>query len=190
MTSELITGYLTGLRRYLPAGIADEAAGGLIDTYEQHVAAGAADNDAAHAAIADFGDLATVIGEYIRQAPGRRAARLLLATGPIAGTCWAAGLVTSHAWTWPIPGIARLAFGTILVMAVLALLSAATSRHSYKRTRLALAAGPIFAALDATAVTVAMIAAPALTGVLLIAMVVSVGRIALTVRMLPWLAAR
>ncbi len=104
MTSKLITGYVAGLRRGLPARVADEAVGGLLDTYEQNLAAGAAEQDAARAAVADFGDLETVVGEFTRQAPGRRAARLLLATGPVAGGCWAAALLTSRAWTWPAPG--------------------------------------------------------------------------------------
>ena len=75
MTSPLITSYLTGLRRSLPAPVADEAADGLIETYEQHLATGAGDQLAARAALADFGDLAMVVGEYTRQAPGRRAGR-------------------------------------------------------------------------------------------------------------------
>jgi hypothetical protein len=189
MTSPLITSYVTGLRRSLPAPVADEAADGLIETYEQHLATGAADQQAARAALADFGDLAMVVGEYTRQAPGRRTARLLLATGPAAGACWAAGLVTSRAWTWPVPGAARLAFGAILLATVLVLLAAATSRHSYQRTRLALLAAPALIALDATAVAVALTFAPALTPVLLIATTVSLGRIAVTARTLHRLTA-
>ncbi len=90
MTSPQITGYITGLRRSLPGPVADEAADGLTETYQQHLAAGASDHQAARAALADFGDLAMVVAEYTRQAPGRRAARLLLASGPAAGACWAA----------------------------------------------------------------------------------------------------
>src|SRR5579875_2062573 len=70
MTSPLITGYVAGLRRDLPARMADEAASGLLDTYEQHLAAGAGEHEAARDAVADFGDLATVVGEFTRQAPG------------------------------------------------------------------------------------------------------------------------
>ena len=184
MTSPLITGYLTGLRRSLPAPVADEAADGLIETYEQHLAAGAGDQQAARAALADFGDLAIVVGEYTRQAPGRRAARLLLATGPVVGTCWAAALVSSRAWTWP------LAFGAALLLAVLLLLAAATSRHGYQRTRLAIIASPVIIALDATAVAIALTAAPALTPALLIAMALSLSRIAVTTQALHRLAAR
>ena len=117
MTSPLIAGYVAGLHRRLPAAIADEAADGLIETYEHHLASGAGEQAAAHAALAEFGDLATVVGEFTRQAPGRRAARLLLATGPVAGACWAAALILSRAWTWPVPAAARLGFGAVLLLA-------------------------------------------------------------------------
>ena len=153
MTSPLITDYVAGLHRRLPGAIADEAADGLIETYEHHLASGAGDQEAARAALAEFGDLALVVGEFTRQAPGRRIARLLLATGPVAGSCWAAALILSRAWTWPVPATTRLGFGAALLLAVLALLAAATSRHSYRRTRLAAAASPVILALDATAVT-------------------------------------
>ena len=108
MTSPLIAEYVTGLHQSLPADIADEAATGLIDTYQDHLDSGASDQVAAHAALAEFGDLTMVVGEFTRQAPGRHAARLLLATGPVVGAGWAAALVLSRAWTWPVPATARL----------------------------------------------------------------------------------
>ena len=190
MTSPLIGGYVAGLHRKLPAGIAGEAADGLAETYQHHLASGAGDQEAARAALAEFGDLALVVGEFTRQAPGRRAARLLLATGPAAGGCWAAALVLSHAWTWPVPAMLPISLGATLALAVLALLAAATSRHSYRRTRLAAAAGPLLLALDATAVAAVMAAAPALTPALSIAVTVSLSRIAVTASMLPRRAAR
>jgi hypothetical protein len=190
MTSPLIADYVAGLHRRLPAGLADEAADGLTETYQHHLAAGAGEQEAARAALAEFGDLATVVGEFARQAPGRRAARLLLATGPAAGGCWAAALVLGRAWTWPVPAAARLSFGAVLLLAVLTLLAAATSRHSYQRTRLAMLVSPVILFLDATAVAAAAIAAPALTLALGAAVAVSLGRIAFTAWMLPRLAAR
>jgi len=190
MTSLLITGYVAGLRRRLPAGLADEVVGGLVETYEHHLATGAGDAEAARAALADFGDLATVVGEFTRQSPGRRAARLLLATGPAAGACWGAALILSRAWTWPVPATARLSFGAALLLAVVLLLAAATSRHSYRRTRLTAAACSVLLVLDVTAVAAAVLAAPALTSALAIAVAVSLSRIALTAWTLPRLAAR
>ena len=190
MTSPPIAGYVAGLHRRLPAALADEAADGLIETYEHHLASGAGQQAAAHAAVAEFGDLETVVGEFTRQAPARRAARILLATGPVAGACWAAALFFSHAWTWPVTVAVRLSFGTVLLLAVLALAAAATSRHSYQRTRLTVAASPVILVLDATAVAAVALAAPALTAALGIAAGVSLGRIAFTAWTLPRLAAR
>jgi hypothetical protein len=190
MTSPMIAGYLVGLHQRLPVAIADEAADGLIETYEHHLASGAGQQAAARAAVAEFGDLETVIGEFTRQAPARRAARILLATGPAAGACWAAALILSHAWTWPVPAAARLSFGAVLLLAVLALAAAATSRHSYQRTRLAAAASPVVLVLDATAVAAVALAAPAVTVALGMAAGVSLGRIAFTAWTLPRLATR
>ena len=190
MTSLLIDSYVAGLHRRLPPGIAEETAGGLIETYEHHLAAGAGEGEAAHAALAEFGDLATVVGEFTRQAPGRRAARLLLATGPIAGSAWAAALILGRASTWPVPAAARLGFGAALLVAAAFLVAAATSRHSYQRTRLAAAACPVLLVLDVTAVAAAMLAAPALTSALALAVAISLSRIAFTARTLPRLTAR
>ncbi len=129
-------------------------------------------------------------GEFTCQAPGRRAAQLLLATGPVAGRCWAAALISGRAWTWPVPGAARFAFGAVLLLAALALVTAATSRHSYRRTRLAIIASPVILVLDTTAITAALLSAPALTWTLEAAVTVSLGRTALNARMLPRLTAR
>jgi hypothetical protein len=190
MTSPLITGYVSGLHRRLPAALAEEATAGLLETYEHYLAAGTGDRDAACAALIEFGVLATVVNEFTRQAPGRRAARWLLATGPIAGSCWAAALILSRAWTWPVPAAVRLSFAAALLLAVAGLAAAATSRHSYQRTRLAAVAVPVILALDVTAVAAALLAAPARTWALGVAAAVSLGRIAFTARMLPRLAIR
>ena len=176
------------LFRSLPAAIADEAATGLIDTYQDHLDSGASDQEAAHAALAEFGGLTMVVSEFTRQAPGRHAARLLLATGPIVGACWAAALTLSRAWTWPLPSAARLSFGAVLLLAVLALALAASSQHSYHRTRLT-AASPILLALDTTAVAAVLLDAPTLTWALGTAVAASLTRIAFTAWSLPRIAA-
>jgi hypothetical protein len=188
MTSPLIAEYVTGLHQSLPADIADEAATGLIDTYQDHLDSGVSDQVAAHAALAEFGDLTMVVGEFTRQAPGRHAARLLLASGPVVGACWAAALVLSRAWTWPLPTAARLSFGAVLLLAVLALALAASSQHSYHRTRLTAAASPILLALDTTAVAAVLLDAPALTWALGTAVAASLTRIAFTAWALPRIA--
>lgn len=190
MSSTLIDDYVAGLHRRLPGPIAEEAAGGLIETYQDQLSRGASDDEAARAAVAEFGEASLVVAEFVRQAPGRRAARLLLVSGPVVGACWAAALVISRAWIWPVPGVARLSFGCLLLVAVMALAAAATSRRSYPRTMLAAAASPVILILDATAVTAVLIAAPALTWALVIAVSLSLARIALTARALPRIAAR
>ena len=188
VTGTALAGYLAGLRRGLPAGLADEVADGLIETYEDHLAAGDGERAAADAAVAEFGDLATVIREFIRHSPGRRTARLLLATGPAAAACWTAALAAGHAWAWPVSTAVRLCFGLVLLLTVFALAVAASSRRSYTRTRLALLASPALFALDATAVTSVLLFAPALTGALGAAVAVSLARIAVTAWSLPRLA--
>jgi len=180
MTSALISDYVTGLHRQLPAAIADEAADGLVETFEQHLATGAGEHAAAHATVAEFGELRLVVGEFTRLAPGRRAARMLLATGPVVGACWAAALILARAWTWPVPSAVRLSFSAALLLAAGALALAATSRHSYQRTRIAAAASPVILALDAMAVTGVLVAAPALTWALGIAVTASLTRVAFT----------
>ncbi|MBO0833100.1 MAG: hypothetical protein J2P29_14125, partial [Actinobacteria bacterium] len=102
--------------------------------------------------------------------------------------CWAVALVGGRAWTWAVPGAARIAFGALLLTAVLVLLAAATSRQSYQRTRLALVAGPVIIALDATAVAVTLTVAPGLTYAVLVAIAVSVSRIGVTTQALRGLA--
>jgi hypothetical protein len=189
MTAPLIEEYTAGLRRRLPAGLAEEAAAGLIETYERGLAGGAGEEAAAREAVAEFGEQELVICEFTRQAPGRRAARLLLATGPAAGSCWAAALITSRAWTWPVPG-ARLAIGAVLLATVLALLAAATSKRDYRRTRLTTLAGPVILVLDAAAVTAVAAAAPAMTWLLGAAVAVSMARIAFTALTLTRMAGR
>ncbi len=57
MSSPLIDNCVAGLHRRLPAAIADEAADGLIEAYEHHLAGGASEQAAARSALAEFGDL-------------------------------------------------------------------------------------------------------------------------------------
>jgi hypothetical protein len=181
----LIGSYVAGLRRHLPAGLADEVADGLSEAYENHLARGLGEDAAARAAVTDTGNLDAVVGEFTRLAPGRRGARVLLATGPVMGVCWGAALIGARVWSWPLPADARAAFGAALLLAVAVLAFAATSQHSYRRTRLTALAGPGLATLDATMITAALLAAPALTWLLAIAIAASLARITLTLTALP-----
>ncbi len=185
----LISSYLSGLRRRLPAGLADEVYDGLLEAYQYHLARGQSADVAARAAVTETGDLAQVVGEFTRQAPGRRTARALLAIGPVVGACWVAALVTTHAWAWPVPAAARLGFGAALLATIGALAIAATSRRSYRRTRLTVLAGPGLIILDATLITAALLAAPALSWPLAAAIAASFTRITLTLTALPRIAA-
>jgi hypothetical protein len=126
----LINSYLAGLRRHLPASLADEVADGLAEAYEHHLARGSGEDAAARRAVAETGDIALVIAEFTRLAPGRHAARALLAAGPVMGACWGVALIAARAWAWPLPAGARPAFGTALLLAIVVLVIAATSQRS------------------------------------------------------------
>jgi hypothetical protein len=104
----LISSYLAGLSRRLPAGLADEVADGLAEAYEHHLARGDSEDAAARTALTETGDLDVVVGAFTRHAPGRRTARTLLATGPIIGACWGTALITARAWAWLLPTAASL----------------------------------------------------------------------------------
>jgi len=181
----LIGAYLAALRRRLPPGPADEVADGLLEAYLHHLARGEDEDAAARAAVGETGDVAVVTTEFTRQAPGRHAARLLLVTGPVMGACWGTALISARAWTWPVPAAARIAFAATLLLAIVGLALAATSRHSYRRTRLAAPAGASLIILDAAMITAALLAAPALTAALMLATAASLTRIVFTSRSLP-----
>jgi hypothetical protein len=180
----LISGYLRDLAGTLPRGAIEELADGLIESYEHQLAAGLAADAAARRAIAEFGDVRQVTAAFARQAPGRRTARILLATGPAVGGCWGVALLATHVWTWPIPLTARVAFAATLPLVVAVLATAATSRHSYRRTRLAALGGTGIVLLDLAMITAVLVAAPVFTGLIVIAVLASLARVGLTVRVL------
>lgn len=175
----LIDDYLDALRGQLPADAVTELADGLIETYDCHCARGLAPDAAARAAIADFGTPHLVAQAFAQIAPGRRAARALLATGPVVGACWALALMTARAWAWPIhlATVVALAAGLILVVATLV----AACRSPYRRARnAALAGGTGVLALDVAALTILPTSASVLTGLLQCAIVASSLRLCLT----------
>ena len=130
----LITSYLDALARQLPGQVVEELADGLEETYRRHVGLGLAPEEAAAAAMAEFGDPELIAAEFARAHPARRAARRLLAVGPVVGLCWAVALVTSRAWTWPVPVAAGIVPGLALV-AVVALLAVAARTTRYQACR-------------------------------------------------------
>jgi hypothetical protein len=183
----LIQDYLADLHG-LPAEVVDELTDGLLETYEHHRARGHAPDDAAHAAIAEFGSARDVVAAFDRIAPGRRTARALLATGPLVGLCWGTALITARVWTWPIPAWAPPALGAALATVIVLLLVAAQASRSRARRAAAAGAGTI-ALLDVLVVAGVIATAPVLPGLLQVALVASVVRACLSVRTLPGILA-
>lgn len=176
----LIDAYVDTLAARLPADTVDELADGLIQAWRHHTDRGLAPEAAAQAAIAEFGDADRVVDEFVHQAPGRRTARLLLGTGPIFGVCWGTGLVTAKVWTWPIPLPVGAVYACVLLAAVAALLTAATSRHSYRRTQLGTGGALALATLDTVMIATVAILAPALVWPMAVALLASLTRIGYT----------
>lgn len=123
----LIRQYRAVLDATLPGDIAEEVAEGLEQTYRHHLSTGLEPEAAACAALAEFGRAEQIAAAFARSSPARRAARLLLAAGPIVGGCWAAVLVGSRAWTWPLPALLPLTLGAGLAAVIALLLTAALS---------------------------------------------------------------
>jgi hypothetical protein len=182
---QLIDEHLAVLARRLPADAVDELGDGLTETWQHHLAAGLPPADAARAAIGEFGTVDQITEAFVSNCPGRRTARILLATGPIAGACWGTSLAAAQAWTWPVPVPAAVVIAAALLVVVAALVTSATSRTSYHRARLGTAGGVGLAALDLTMLAAVGLLAPTLVWPLLIAIPVSLARIGLTLRLLP-----
>ena len=75
-----------------------------------------------------------------------------------------------------MPDAARLAAGAVLLLTVAVLAGAATSKRSYRRTRLAVPGGIALIALDMTMITAVLTIAPAITWVLTTAVAASLTR--------------
>ena len=180
----LIAGYLDTLSRQLPGQVVEELADGLEETYRRHLGLGLAPDAAAQSAVAEFGDPELIAAEFTRAHPARRAARRLLAAGPVVGSCWAVARVTGRAWTWPVPAAAGIRPGLALVADV-ALLAFAARSTRYRPIGRAGAAGCIgTAALDAFMIIGVLAADPAARWAVAVAVTASVGRLGLSARLL------
>jgi hypothetical protein len=178
----LIREHLAALAGQLPAPIVEELADGLGQTYRHHLSQGVAPDAAAVASIAEFGEPQVIVAAFTRASPAQRAARRLLAAGPAVGACWAAALVTSRAWTWPVPVMARILIGAALIT-VTGLLAAAALGKRYRPVGQAATAGCAgIAALDATLLIAAPLAARPIIWPLVLAMAASAARITFTAR--------
>jgi hypothetical protein len=179
----LITGYLETLSGQLPWPVVEELADGLEESCRRHLGLGLPPDAAAAVAVAEFGAPELIAAEFARAHPARRAARRLLVTGPVVGSCWAVALITSRAWTWPVPMAAGLVPGLALV-AVMALLGFAARSTRYRPIGRAGAAGCIgTAALDAFMIIGVLAAGPAARWAVAVAITASAARLALNVRL-------
>jgi hypothetical protein len=180
----VVDNYLTVLAAQLPAPIVEELADGLDQTCQHHLDQGLEPDAAYDAALADFGDPHVVLAEFTRLNPARYAARKLLATGPIVGGCWGIALITSRAWSWPVPAAARVLLGLALLTIIGALVAAALGRRYRSVSRAGAAGCAGIAAVDAAALTTVPLVIPAMTLPVLLAMAASLARITIAARVL------
>jgi hypothetical protein len=180
----LIGGYLAALSAQLPAPIVAELADGLDQTHQHYLAHGMGADAAARAALAEFGEPQVIVAAFAHASPARRAARRLLATGPMVGACWGTALITNRAWAWPVPITVRVLLGVALITAI-GLLAAAAFGRRYRSAGRAAAAGCIgITALDVTMVITVTLAAPAVIWPIIVAAAASAARITFTARTL------
>jgi hypothetical protein len=99
----LIEDYKAVLLAEPPASLGEEVIDGLYEAYGKYLRRGLAGEEAAAAAVAEFGDPRTAVQAFSRASIAGRAARALIATGSPVGLCWAAELISGKAWDWPLP---------------------------------------------------------------------------------------
>jgi hypothetical protein len=182
---QLIDAYLAELATRLPAEVVDELADGLGETWRRHQAVNGDTTAAAQAAIAEFGTVQQVSDAFVAQAPGRRLARLLLASGPLVGAVWGVTLVADHVWRWPVPTAVAAGYVLALLAVVILLVSAGARRATYRRTRLGMVGALGLVALDLGMVVAALTLAPALVWPTAIAIPASLTRTTVVLCRLP-----
>mgnify|MGYP001260954289 CR=1 FL=1 len=156
----LIADYRATLLAQLPAAIAEEVAGGLAETRDHYLRHGLSPDDAARAALAEFGDPGLVTDAFTQASPLRRAARTLMLTGPGVGACWGAVLVGGRAWTWPVPAPAFALLGLTLTCLIALLATAAFARRYRSVRRAGTAACAGLGALDTAAISTVIAVMP------------------------------
>jgi len=123
-----LAGRLAGPRRVRDAVVA-ELEDGLLEAVEARTAAGLAEPAARAAALAEFGDPATVAAAF-RPGLAARQARAtvsgLLRSGPLLGLCWGATLLASGVTPWQRPhaGPLTVALPLIALLVVMIWLAA------------------------------------------------------------------
>jgi hypothetical protein len=179
----LIDRHLAILAGQLPPTVVDELADGLIATWHRMVAAGHSRDEAAHAAIRDFGEPTQIVDAFIASSPGRRMARSLIYTAPLVAVWWAASLIFARAWTWPIPLPVAASLGVVLTLTVVALIVSA-NQPSYRRTHLGIAGGVGALLVDTGMLALVVTTAPVYIWPMAGAIVASITRSTLTFRFL------
>jgi hypothetical protein len=173
----LIAAYRDDLLARLPVELTDEVCDGLADAHEHYMRLGQNPDQAAMAAIAEFGEPATVVDAFRKACPVWRLARLLISTGPVVGALWAAVLITGRAWGWAVPNAARLAVGLVLLASVVLLITAVRTRRDQSLRRAGVAGSLGIAVLDGSIVITAMLLAPAFGSLLILATGLSAARL-------------
>ena len=173
----LIGDYLAALSAELPAPIVAELADGLEQTHRHYLGQGLDPDAAARAAVTEFGEPQVVAAAFTRASPARRAARGLLAIGPVAGACWGAVLVINRAWAWPVPAGARILLGAALITVIGLQAAAAFGRRYRPAARAAIAGFAGVILLDATVAVAVAIAVPAVVWPVIVAVAASAVRI-------------
>jgi hypothetical protein len=182
--SGVIVDYLAALSAQLPAPVVEELADGLDQTRQRYLNQGLPPAAAARAAVAEFGDPDVILAGFSRLSPARHAARRLLASGPVVGGCWAIALITSRAWSWPVPLAARVLFG-IALASIIGLLAVAAFGTKYRSIRWAGTAGCAgITALDTTMLLTTAIVIPAVAWPAIPALAASAARLTFTARTL------
>jgi hypothetical protein len=180
----LIRDYLAALSAELPAPVVAELADGLEQTHRDYLGQGLDPEAAAQAAVAEFGEPQVIVAAFADASPARRAARRLLAIGPVVGACWGVALVLNRAWSWPVPAGLRVLLGAALIT-VIGLLAAAAFGRRYRSTvRAAVAGCAGIAVLDATVAIAVTLAVPAVSWPVIVAATASAVRISFATRSL------
>ncbi|HYS38457.1 MAG TPA: hypothetical protein VEO01_22800 [Pseudonocardiaceae bacterium] len=186
----LIAAYLAELTGQLPATVVAELADGLRETFESHRGRGLSLEDAADAAVAEFGDATTIVAAFAAANPARDSARSLLLTGPVVGGACAAVLLAEHAWDWPVAIAARIGFGAAVITGVVLLAVAASGAHYRQAGRSAAAGCVVVLAIDLAMLSYVTSAGILTTWPVPAAAALSAARISFTLSRLPRTLAR
>jgi hypothetical protein len=181
-----ITGYLSALATQLPAPVVAELADGLGETHQRYLRQGLDPDDAARAAVREFGEPSLVIAGFAEVSPARRVARRLMCTGPLVGACWGTALITGRAWTWPVQPAAVFLAGLVLLASIGLIVSAVAGPGYRSVVRAGLAGCLGVIALDAFLVIAVPLTAPTVTWITSLALSASLTRLMFSARSLRW----